>query len=147
MELSSTSFSASRRKYAAQILPTGMEYVISSTQSESSVSQTKEWLVIHADGTYEANSQSRASNTTIRESERGTIILSGSSVIRRASNGRETRNQFVAFMDLPKGSAVLSLIHNYEGPPMDINGLIGNCHHANGYITCMGGEEWVRIPN
>jgi hypothetical protein len=126
--------------------PTIMEYVTSSTQSQTSVSLTTEWLVVHADGTYEAHSQSRASNTTIRESESGTIILSGNWVVRRDSNGRETRNQFVAFMALPNGSAVLSLVHNNEGPPWDAAALTGNCHHGNGYVTCNGGEEWVRIP-
>src|SRR5260370_40163878 len=72
-----------------------MEYVTSSTQSETSVSFNREDLVIRADGTYESKYQSRASNTTIRESDGGTIILSGGFLMKRTSDGREDESEFV----------------------------------------------------
>jgi hypothetical protein len=123
-----------------------MEYVTSSTQSTTSVSFTREDLVIRADGAYDSQSQSRASNTTIRESETGTIILSGGLFIMRSNKGREVRYQFVAYMMQPNGAAVLSLIRLGDNPPFNSAELVGNCEHSNGYISCMGGEEWVRIP-
>jgi spermidine/putrescine-binding protein len=122
------------------------EYVSSSTQSYSSVSFGRTEYTIRADGTYESNFQGRASNTTIRESESGTIILSGGFVIKKSSNNREMRYQFVAFMNQPNGAAVLSLIYLNENPPLDVDALRANCHHSNGYVACLNGEEWVRIP-
>jgi len=61
-------------------------------------------------------------------------------------NNREMKYQFVAFMDQPNGAAVLSLIYIGESAPLNGEALRANCGHANGYFTCLNGEEWVRIP-
>ena len=122
------------------------EYVTSSTQSQTSVSFGRTDYTIRADGTYESKSQSRASNTTIRESESGTITLSDSFIIKKSSTGPKMRYQFVSFMELPNGSAVLTVIYIGDDAPLDGNQLMWNCGHAHGYITCSSGENWVRTP-
>ena len=125
-----------------------MEYISSSTQSQTSASFGRTKYTIHADGTYESKSQSRASNTTIRESDNGTITLDGGFIIMRSKprQNRETKYQFVAFMVQPNGAAILSLIFIGESAPFDAEGLRAQCGHAHGYITCLNGEEWVRTP-
>jgi len=123
-----------------------MEYISSSTQSQTSSSFGRTKYIIRADGNYQASFQGRASNTTIRESESGTFILSGGSIIKRSSNNREMKYQFVAFMAQPNGAAILSLIFIGENAPFDAEGLRAQCGHAHGYITCLNSEEWVRIP-
>ncbi len=123
-----------------------MEYVSSSTQSQTSVSFGRTDYVIRADGGYTGKFQGRASNTTIRESESGTIILSGGYIIKRDSKGREIKYQFVAFMEQSNHSAVLSLIYLGDNPPLNAESLRANCAHANGYVSCLNGEEWVRLP-
>jgi hypothetical protein len=123
-----------------------MEYITSSSQSTTSVSFGRTKYTIRADGSYDGKFQGRASNTTIRESESGTISLSGGFIIKRDRNNRELKYQFVAFMIQPNGAAVLTMIYLGENPPMDAEALRANCGHAHGYITCMNGEEWVRIP-
>jgi hypothetical protein len=123
-----------------------MEYIASSTQSQTSASFGRTKYTIRGDGTYEGKFQGRASNTTIRESESGTIILTGGFIIKRDSNNRELKYQFVAFMIQPNGAAVLSMIYLGDNPPMDGAALRANCAHAHGYVTCLNGEEWVRIP-
>ena len=124
------------------------EYVSSSTQSYSSVSFGRTKYIIRADGTYESNFQGRASNTTIRESDSGTIILDGGFIIMksRPRQNREMRYQFVAFMNQSNGAAVLSIIYLGDNSPLDGDALRANCHHSNGYVACLNGEEWVRIP-
>lgn len=122
------------------------EYVSSSTSSYSSVSFTSTTYAIRSDGRYDSKSQSRASNTTIREAESGTIILSGGLIIRKSNTNREMRYQFVAFMDQPNGATVLTLIYIGDNAPLNGEALRANCGHANGYVSCLNGEEWVRIP-
>jgi len=123
------------------------EYVSSSTQSYSSVSFGRTKYTIRADGTYESNFQGRASNTTIRESDSGTIILSGGFITLKSKQPKpEMRYQFVAFMNQSNGAAVLSIIYLGDNPPLDGEALRANCHHSNGYVACLNGEEWVRIP-
>jgi len=125
-----------------------MEYISSSTQTQTSVSFGRTKYTIRANGTYQSTSQSRASNTTIRESDNGTILLDGGFVIMRSTprKNRETRYQFVAFMVQPNGAAIISLILIGDSPPLDGAALKASCGHAHGYITCLNSEEWVRIP-
>jgi len=101
---------------------------------------------IRADGTFESKLQGRTSNTTIRESDSGTIILSGGFINMKSNKNPAMRYQFVAFMIQPNGAAVISLIYLGENAPLDGNALRANCHHSNGYPACLNGEEWVRIP-
>jgi hypothetical protein len=56
------------------------------------------------------------------------------------------RYQFVTFMDQANGAAILSLIYRGDNPLLDTDALVANCGHANGYVSCLNGEEWVRIP-
>jgi hypothetical protein len=122
------------------------EYVTSSTQSTTSVSFFGMKYFIRADGTYNSSTQARASNTTIREKDSGNIILDGGFIIMKSKQNPAMRYQFVAFMAQPNGAAVLSLIYLGESAPLDGEALRANCAHANGYVSCLNGEEWVRIP-
>ena len=122
------------------------EYVTSSTQSTTSVSFFGKKYFIRSDGTFESKFQGRASNTTIRESDSGTIILDGGFITLKSAQNPAMRYQFVAFMNQPNGAAIISLIYLGENPPLDGNALRANCGHANGYVSCLNGEEWVRIP-
>lgn len=121
-------------------------YVASSTNTYSSASFYGEKYTIRSDGTFDSKFQGRASNTTIRESDSGTIILDGGFITFKFRQKPAMRYQFVAFMDQPSGAAVLSLIYLGESAPLDGNALRANCGHANGYVSCLNGEELVRIP-
>ena len=129
-----------------------MEYVTSSTQSTTSVSFFGQKYFIQANGTYESKFYGRTSNTTIHESDSGSIILSGATItlsgtiILRSKKEPAMRYQFVAYMTQPNGAAVLSLIYIGDNPPLDGDALYANCSHPNGFVSCLNGEEWVRIP-
>lgn len=122
------------------------EYVSSSTNSYSSVSFFGKKYFIRSDGTFTSKFQGRASNTTIRESDSGTIILDGGFITLRSRQNPAMKYQFVAFMDQSNGAAVLSLIYLGDNPLLDGDALRANCSHSNGYVSCLNGEEWVRIP-
>lgn len=121
-------------------------YVSSGTNSHTDASFYGKKYFIRSDGTYDSKFQGRASNTTIRESDSGTIILDGGFIILKSRQQPAMKYQFVAFMDQPNRAAVLSLIYIGESAPLDGNALRANCGHANGYVSCLNGEEWVRIP-
>ncbi len=121
-------------------------YVSSGTNSHTDTSFYGQKYFIRADGTFDTKFQGRTSNTTIRESDSGIIILEGGFITLRSKQNPAMRYQFVAFMELPNGAAVLSLIYIGDGAPMDGDALRANCGHANGYVSCLNGEEWVRIP-
>ena len=122
------------------------EYVSSSTQSYTSASFFGKKYFIRSDGTFDSKFQGRASNTTIRETDSGTVILDGGFITMKSKQNPAMRYQFVAFMAQPNGAAVLSLIYIGDNPPLDGNALWANCSHPNGYVSCLNGEEWVRIP-
>lgn len=121
-------------------------YVSSSSNTYTSASFFGKKYFIRADGTFVSKFQGRASNTTIRETDSGTIILSGGFITMQSRQNPAMKYQFVAFMTQPNGAAVLSLIYLGESAPLDGNALRANCGHAHGYVTCLNGEEWVRIP-
>ncbi len=121
-------------------------YVSSSTQQYQSASFFGKKYVIRANGTFDSKFQGRASNTTIRETDSGTIILSGGFITMKSNTNPAMRYQYVAYMTQPNGAAVLSLIYIGDNPPLDNDALIANCSHPNGYVSCLNGEEWVRIP-
>lgn len=121
-------------------------YVSSGTNTHTDASFYGKKYVIRADGTFNSTFQGRASNTTIREKDDGTIILDGGFITMKSKQNPAMRYQFVAFMNQPNGAAVLSLIYLGESAPLDGNALRANCGHAHGYVTCLNGEEWVRIP-
>jgi len=121
-------------------------YVSSGTNTHTDASFYGKKYFIRADGTFNSKFQGRASNTTIRESDSGNIILDGGFITMKSRQNPAMRYQFVAFMNQPNGAAVLSLIYLGESAPLDGNALRANCGHAHGYVTCLNGEEWVRIP-
>jgi hypothetical protein len=101
---------------------------------------------IRSDGTFTSKFQGRTSNTTIRESDSGTIVLSGNFIIVKGRSKPAMRYQFVSYMSQPNGAAVLTLIYIGDNPPLSAESLAASCGHAHGYITCVSGEEWVRSP-
>jgi hypothetical protein len=123
-------------------------YFNSSSGNYSSTDTTfsGEWYTIRPDGTFDSTFQGRTSNHTVRESDSGSVILSGGFITLKSHKKPAMRYQFVAFMAQPNGAAVLSLIYIGDNAPLDGNALVANCSHANGYVTCLNGEEWVRIP-
>jgi len=121
-------------------------YVSSGTGTYTDASFFGKKYFIRADGTYDSKFQGRASNTTIRESDSGTVVLSGGFITMKSRQNPAMRYQFVAFMSQPNGAAVLSLIYIGDNAPLDGEALRANCGHANGYVSCLNGEEWVRIP-
>lgn len=121
-------------------------YVSSGTNTHTDASFFGKKYFIHSDGTYDSKFQGRASNTTIRESDNGTIILSGGFITMKSRQNPAMRYQFVAFMNQSNGAAVLSLIYIGDTAPLDGEALRANCGHGNGYVSCLNGEEWVRIP-
>jgi hypothetical protein len=121
-------------------------YVSSGTNTHQDASFYGKKYFIRADGTFDSKFQGRASNTTIRESDSGNIILDGGFITMKSRQNPAMRYQFVAFMNQANGAAVLSLIYIGESAPLDGNALRANCGHAHGYVTCLNGEEWVRIP-
>ena len=121
-------------------------YVSSGTGTYTDASFFGKKYFIRADGTYDSKFQGRASNTTIRESDSGTVVLSGGFITMKSRQNPAMRYQFVAFMSQPNGAGVLSLIYIGDNAPLDGAALRANCGHANGYVSCLNGEEWVRIP-
>lgn len=121
-------------------------YVSSGTNTHQDASFYGKKYFIRSDGTFDSKFQGRASNTTIREADSGNIILDGGFITMRSRQSPAMRYQFVAFMNQANGAAVLSLIYLGESAPLDGNALRANCGHAHGYVTCLNGEEWVRIP-
>lgn len=121
-------------------------YINSANSTSTDTSFFGKKYFIHSNGSYESKFQGRASNTTIRETDSGSIILSGGFITMKSRQNPAMRYQFVAFMNQPNGAAVLSLIYIGDTAPLDGNALRANCGHAHGYVTCLNGEEWVRIP-
>jgi len=121
-------------------------YVSSGTNTHTDASFFGKQYFIHADGSFDSKFQGRASNTTIRESDNGTVVLDGGIITMKSRQHPAMRYQFVAFMNQSNGAAVLSLIYIGDGAPLDGNALVANCGHARGYVSCLNGEEWVRIP-
>jgi len=122
------------------------DYVSSSTQQYQSVSFFGKKYFIRKDGTFDSKFQGRASNTTIRESDSGTIILSGGFITVKSNTNPAMRYQYVAYMTQSNGAAILSLIYIGDNAALDNDALVANCSHPNGYVSCLNGEEWVRIP-
>ena len=108
------------------------------------------WYAIKPDGSFTQKFQGRTDNHTVREVSSGTFTLSGEYIIVTYTGGdRRTTSkyQFVAYMTLPNGGAVLSLIYlGADGKPYTPQALIEVCGHAHAFITCGPGEVWVRKP-
>jgi hypothetical protein len=123
-------------------------YFSSSSGNYSSSDTTffGEWYTIRPNGSFDSSFQGRTGNHTVRESDTGTVILSGGTVTFKFDHKAAMRYQFVAYMDDPKGAAVLTLIYIGDNAPINADGLRASCDHANGYVTCVTGEEFMRLP-
>jgi len=117
--------------------------------SHTSTSFYGEQYVIKDDGTFEYRFVGRANNSTVRESARGTVVLENGYITIRFEPPRASqRYQFIAFMTQPNGAAILSLVpvhdsfEGYFGERMTLE-----CGHSRGYISCVNGEEWARLPH
>jgi hypothetical protein len=125
-------------------------YVDSSSGNYAGTDTTfyTENYAIKPDGTFAHRFQGRTGNHTVREVDSGTITLSGGDVIVKFTGGNRKgstyRYQFVAFMTLPNGGAVLSIIHIGEtGKGYNPEQLYYSCSHPEGYITCVSGDVWT----
>ena len=103
---------------------------------------------IKSNGTFDFAFQGRTSNHTVREVGSGAIALDGEFVIVTFTGGDRKgsvyRYQFIAFMTLPNGGAVLSLIHIGDNEKRyDAERLYWSCGHGNGFITCLNGDVWT----
>lgn len=123
-----------------------MSYFSGGNFSHTDTTFFGEWYTIRADGTFDSKFQGRTGNTTIREADSGTIILNGGTVTFKYKQKPAMRYQFVAYMSQPNGAAVLTLIYIGNNAPLDANALSASCGHANGWVSCVTGEEFVRIP-
>ena len=105
-----------------------------------------EGYTIRSDGTFDYRFTGRSGNHTVRETASGTITLSGGYITLNFKQRNTTKYQFVAFMIGANGSAVLSLVEvhdTFQG--YDAAGMRLECGHSQGFISCVGGEEWARV--
>lgn len=104
-------------------------------------------FVIRSNGTFEYKFVGRANNKTVRETDRGTIILSGGYITFKFEGRATKKHQFIAFNIQPTGAAILSMVEVHETfQGYDAAGLALECGHGDGFIRCVGGEEWARLP-
>jgi hypothetical protein len=111
-------------------------------------------LTIKSDGTLDMRTTARTSTYTAKETSSGTVTLTsdGYMIVKTTSGagkGTLTKYQFVAYMVLPNGGAVASLIrlgYHLEAQGFSPEVLAGGkCSHLNGFITFgIAGEEWSR---
>ena len=124
------------------------KYIDSNTGDYSHTNTTfyGEQYSIRSDGTFTYKFVGRSSNITVRESDSGNVILSGGYITFKFK-GRTTRKyQFIAFMTQANGTAILSLVgvhDNFQG--YDAAGMSLECGHSQGFISCVGGEQWARL--
>lgn len=102
---------------------------------------------IRSDGTFTYKFVGRASNATVRETDAGRVELAGGFVNFRFKNRAARRFQLIAFMTEPSGAAILSLSGvKQDGLGMNTADIAQLCSHSKGYMMCVGGEEWARLP-
>jgi hypothetical protein len=123
-------------------------YIDSNTgdYSRTATSFYGEQFLIKSDGTFEYKFVGRANNRTVRELDSGNVILSGSYVTFKFKGRLAQKYQLIAFMNQPGGAAILSLVgvhDNFQG--YDAAGMSLECGHNDGFIRCVGGEEWARL--
>lgn len=103
-----------------------------------------ESYTIRSNGTFDYRFAGRTSNHTVRETDTGSIVLSGGTIFVKFNGRSSHKYQFISFMTLPNGGAVLSLLPLGENEKLyDGNWMQLECGHGSGYIHCVGGEEWV----
>jgi hypothetical protein len=125
-------------------------YVDSSTGNYAGTTTSfyGEQFFVRSNGTFEYKFVGRANNNTVRETDRGTVILSGGYVTFKFEGRTTKKYQLIAFNIQPTGAAILSLVEvhdTFQG--YDAAGLALECGHGDGFIRCVGGEEWARLPS
>lgn len=123
-------------------------YIDSYTGEHSHTNTTfyGEQYSIRSDGTFTYKFVGRSNNNTTRESDSGNVILSGGYITIKFKGRTTQKYQFIAFMTQANGAAILSLVgihDNFQG--YDAAGMSLECGHSQGYIHCVGGEEWARL--
>ncbi|HXM34265.1 MAG TPA: hypothetical protein VN920_03690 [Pyrinomonadaceae bacterium] len=101
---------------------------------------------IRSDGTFTYRFVGRSNNRTVRELDSGNVILSGGYITFKFKGRLTQKYQLIAFMNQPGGAAILSLVgvhDNFQG--YDAAGMSLECGHNDGFIRCVGGEEWARL--
>lgn len=104
--------------------------------------------LIKRDGSFTYKFTGR-SDWTVRESDKGSISISGGYITLKfdgKTTNKYQKYQIIAFMTQPSGTAIISLVEVHD----DFQGYFGEraileCGHSEGYIHCVGGEEWVRL--
>ena len=127
-------------------------YIDSNTGDYSHTNTTfyGESYSIKSDGTFQYKFAGRSMNNTVRESDSGTVMLSGSFITFKF-NGRITdkfqKYQFIAFMTQPNSVAILSLVGPLHDkfPGHAPEEMSMRCGHSEGYISCVGGQAWVKL--
>lgn len=122
-------------------------YIDSTTgdYSRTNTSFYGEQYSIKSDGTFTYKFAGRSNNRTARESDSGNVILSGSYITFKFKGRMTYKYQLIALMVQPNGAAILSLVQvhdTFQG--YDAAGMRLECGHAEGYISCVGGEVWTR---
>ncbi len=103
-----------------------------------------ESYAISANGAFTYKFTGRASNTTIRESDSGTIKLSGSTLFLQFKGSRGLKRfAFAAFVTQPDGTSVLT-VFELGTPENERKFDPSHCAPYKGVISCSGGEQWVR---
>lgn len=105
-----------------------------------------EQYVIKSDGTFDFLFVGRSGNRTVRETDSGSVILSGGYITFKFKGRMTQKYQFIAFNAQPGGATILSLggVHdNFQG--YDAEGMSLECGHGDGFIRCVGGEQWARL--
>ena len=104
---------------------------------------------IKSTGTFDFLFVGRANNTTVREKDTGTVVLSGGLIIFAFKGTRGTKTyQLITFVDQPSGASVLSLTPvGKDGKGNSAPWIANNCGVVKGVYHCVGGTEWVRRPS
>jgi hypothetical protein len=102
---------------------------------------------IKAGGSFDYRFAGRSGNHTIREADTGTVSLSGPFITFNYKTRAAEKYQFVAYMVMPNGGAILSTIKvGLDEAALPFDRVSVNCGHAKGFITCVSGEVFSRAP-
>jgi len=103
---------------------------------------------IKPSGSFDFKFTGRSGNHTVREADTGTVTLSGPFIKFNFKSRAAEKYQFVAYMVMPNGGAVLSTIQlGVDEAALPFDRVSINCGHAKGFITCQGGEVFTRPPS
>ena len=82
----------------------------------------------------------------MRELDTGNVILSGNYITIKFKGRLAQQYQLIAFINQPGGAAILSLVGVHDNfQRYDAAGMSLECGHNDGFIRCVGGEEWARL--